>query len=148
MSNNPHIKKNLTDEARRIDRLDYIRRVVDQGKVKTPAGQLIDAPDAVRSAAKRQLANIDESGSTDEIISEAYGGVRQLVEESIKSDTRLQIEEQRAYLRRVLTSTMKGISSVHDMPIATVADEEIVRELVGLQDSINRLVSELEIGKH
>ncbi|MFJ3935471.1 hypothetical protein [Streptomyces parvus] len=139
----PELKKAVVTEARRTDQLDYVRRVATEGKLKTPAGQLIDAPSAVVAEAERRLAAIEhlEDPYPRESATEAYEAVQELVAQTIEEDPEVRVSEQRARVRKVLTSTARNIASVSDAPLADIADEELIREVTALQESVNALIA-------
>ncbi|MEU7336685.1 hypothetical protein [Streptomyces sp. NPDC007074] len=139
----PELKKAVASEARRTEQLDYIRRVAGEGKLKTPAGQLIDAPPAIQAEAQRHLAAIESSQepSPGESAAEAYEAVQDLVAEAIEKNPEVHVAEQRARVHKVLASTARRIASVSDAPLAEIVDEELIREVTALQESVNALIA-------
>lgn len=139
----PDLKKAVATEARRTDQLDYVRRVAEDGRLKTPAGQLIDAPEKVKTEAERHLAAIEHMEDADpaESVAEAYAAVQQLVVETVEANPEVQVTEQRSRVHKLLTSTAKSIAAVSEAPLADIADEELIKEVVELQKSVDALAA-------
>jgi hypothetical protein len=54
------LKKAVATETQAAGRIGYVRQIVENGQVKTPAGQTIDASAELRAEAERHLSLIDE----------------------------------------------------------------------------------------
>ncbi|WHM37432.1 hypothetical protein [Streptomyces sp. BPTC-684] len=137
----PHLKKAVSNETKKADQLEYVRRIAEEGKLKTPSGQIIEAPTDLQAEAKRHLTSVERPGDENPgmSVAEAYEAVQQLVTATIEADPKALAEEQRARVRKALTSTAKSIAAVSESPLADIADEELVREIIELQESVNAL---------
>ncbi|GIG67738.1 hypothetical protein [Phytomonospora endophytica] len=144
VSETPQLKKAIAAEGKRTSQLEYLHRIADEGKVKTPAGLLIEAPKAIRDAAARHLAKIQLSPTLDpgQAATEAYGSVRQLVAEAVESSSALQSEEQRAKARRVLGSAARNLAAIQSLLDSKEVDEDLLTELTSLQETVNGLVEQ------
>jgi hypothetical protein len=92
------LKKAVAGESRAADRIGFVRQIVENGQVRTPAGQTIDAPAGLRAEAERHLSLIDELDEGEEAgpwAAEAYDTVRELVVRTVESDPELRRQERR-----------------------------------------------------
>ncbi|UXY23286.1 hypothetical protein N8I84_34755 [Streptomyces cynarae] len=92
------LKKAVAGESRVADRIGYVRQIVENGQVKTPAGQTIDAPADLRAEAERHLSLLDELDEGEEAgqwAAEAYDTVKELVARTVESDPELRRLERR-----------------------------------------------------
>ncbi|MEU9398059.1 hypothetical protein AB0D86_49865 [Streptomyces sp. NPDC048324] len=131
------LKKAVAAESRRTDRLGYIQQVVDDGKVKTPAGQIIDVPAEARQEASRQLRQLEKADAADhEWADQAYEAVQKLVVESIAADPEIAANETRAQFHAAMHRTAKVIQGIDLERTAAVADDEMRRSVADLQSSL------------
>ncbi len=141
VASDPQLKKVVANESRRVERTEYVRHVAEDGKAKTAAGRVVELPEEVKAKAVEHLAVAQDPQATPEAVAEAYEGVQRLIEATIESDPKSQADEQRARVRKVLMSTFRSIASVSEVPWADIADEEMIREVSELQESVNALAA-------
>ncbi|MFJ8357552.1 hypothetical protein [Streptomyces sp. NPDC093984] len=92
------LKKAVAGESRVADRIGYVRQIAENGQVRTPAGQTIDAPADLRAEAERHLSLLDELDDGEEAgqwAAEAYDTVKELVARTVESDPELRRQERR-----------------------------------------------------
>ncbi|MEV8060754.1 hypothetical protein AB0P37_30880 [Streptomyces antimycoticus] len=137
----PQLKRAVASETKKADQLSYVRRVAEDAKLKTPAGQLIEAPADIRAEAVKRLEEIERLADDGpaESVTEAYEAVHRLVSETIEADPKVQVEEQKARVRRALSISSKNIASVSEVPLADIVDDELLDDIAQLQESVNAL---------
>ncbi|MFH8562267.1 hypothetical protein [Streptomyces sp. NPDC017988] len=147
------LKKAVAAEAKAGDRVGYVRQIVEKGQVKTPAGQLIEAPAELREEAERHLSLIDELDDGEESgewAREAYDTVRDLVAQTVQSDPELRVQERRAKFYSSLQKATKvfeeltfdDIQNAED--IQDIYEDDMVRRLEDLQQAIGACISALQ----
>ncbi|MER5864567.1 hypothetical protein [Kitasatospora sp. NPDC002040] len=139
----PVIRKEAAVEARRIEQADFVRHIAQDGKAKTPAGQLISLPPVAREEAAARLAVVENPAATPEDVSAAYATMQALIAQTVEEDPEIHTREQRTRLRKTLSATAKSIESIKPDDLAAVADEELRSAIGSLQSKINGLVAAL-----
>ncbi|MFF9341258.1 MULTISPECIES: hypothetical protein [unclassified Streptomyces] len=142
------LKKAVASEAKVADRVGYVRQIVESGQVRTPAGQTVEAPAAVRAEAERHLSLIDELDDSEEAgewAGEAYESVRGLVAKAVEEDPALRVQERRT---RFYSSLQKATKVFEELTLDEVLEEEIYEEdmlqrLEALQEAIGSCISAL-----
>ncbi|GHE75439.1 hypothetical protein GCM10018785_49750 [Streptomyces longispororuber] len=143
------LKKAVAGEARAADRIEYVRKVAEEGQVRTPAGQTIDAPVALRMEAERHLSLIDELDDAEEAgewATEAYDTVRTLVAETVEADPELRVQERRT---KFYSSLQKATKVFEELTLDDAADfgdiyeDDMVQRLEELQQAITTCLSAL-----
>jgi hypothetical protein len=131
------LKKAVAAESRRSERLGYIQQVVDEGRVKTPGGQILDMPAETRQEASRQLRRLEKADETDPgWADQAYEAVQKLVVASIIADPEISANETRAQFHAAMHRTAKAIHGIDLERTAAVADDEMRRSVADLQSSL------------
>ncbi|WP_306319710.1 MULTISPECIES: hypothetical protein [unclassified Streptomyces] len=119
------LKKAVAEETKTGGQLEYVRRIAEEGEVKTPAGQKIEASPELREEAERHLSLIDELDEDEEAgewAREAYDTVRTLVAETVDKDPELRVQERRA---KFYSSLQKATKAFEELTFDDVAAEEI-----------------------
>ncbi|MGY0488455.1 hypothetical protein [Streptomyces sp. WG-D5] len=119
------LKKAVAEETKTGGQLEYVRRIAEEGQVKTPAGQKIEASPELREEAERHLSLIDELDEDEEAgewAREAYDTVRTLVAETVDKDPELRVQERRA---KFYSSLQKATKAFEELTFDDVAAEEI-----------------------
>ncbi|MFD4633931.1 hypothetical protein ACFVYR_33660 [Streptomyces sp. NPDC058284] len=143
------LKKAVAAEAKAGDRVDYVRQIVEKGQVKTPAGQMIDAPAELREEAERHLSLIDEledGEDSGEWAREAYDTVRDMVAQTVQSDPDLRVQERRAKFYSSLQKATKVFEELTFDDVDDIDDiyeDDMVRRLEDLQQAIGACLSAL-----
>ncbi|GAA2298147.1 hypothetical protein OKJ48_42395 [Streptomyces kunmingensis] len=144
------LKKAVAEESKTGDRLEYVRKIAEEGQVKTPAGQKIEAPQQLREEAERHLSLIDELDEDEEAgewAREAYDSVRTLVAEAVESDPALRVQERRA---RFYSSLQKATKAFEELTfddvqeIDDIYEDDMVRRLEELQKAISVCITALQ----
>ncbi|WP_282693451.1 hypothetical protein [Streptomyces sp. CC208A] len=142
------LKKAVASEAKAADRIGYVRQIVENGQVKTPAGQTVEAPPEVRAEAERHLSLIDELDDSEEAgewAGEAYKAVKGLVAKAVEEDPALRVQERRT---RFYNSLQKATKVFEELTLDEVLEEEIYEEdmlqrLEALQEAIGSCITAL-----
>ncbi|GHA76408.1 hypothetical protein ACIQRS_05855 [Streptomyces termitum] len=142
------LKKAVASEAKVADRIGYVRQIVENGQVKTPAGQTVEAPAEVRAEAERHLSLLDELDDSEEAgewAGEAYEAVKGLVARAVEEDPALRVQERRT---RFYSSLQKATKVFEELTLDEVMEEEIYEEdmlqrLVALQEAIGGCIAAL-----
>ncbi|MEV3859173.1 hypothetical protein AB0J38_33290 [Streptomyces sp. NPDC050095] len=147
------LKKAVAEEAKTGDRLEYVRKIAEEGQVKTPAGQKIEAPRQLRQEAERHLSLIDELDSEEEAeqagewAREAYDTVRTLVAEAVEADPELRVQERRAKFYSSLQKATKAFEELtfDDVEeIDDIVEDDMLQRLEELQQAITSAISALQ----
>lgn len=143
------LKKAVAAEAKAGDRVDYVRQIVDKGQVKTPAGQLIDAPAELKEEAERHLSLIDElddGEDSGEWAREAYDTVKDLVAQTVQSDPQLRVQERRAKFYSSLQKATKVFEELtfDDAEVDDIYEDDMLLRLEELQQSIAACITALQ----
>jgi hypothetical protein len=143
------LKKAVAAEAKAGDRVDYVRQIVDKGQVKTPAGQLIDAPAELKEEAERHLSlidELDEGEDSGEWAREAYDTVKDMVAQTVQSDPRLRVQERRAKFYSSLQKATKVFEELtfDDAEVEDIYEDDMLLRLEELQKSIAVCITALQ----
>ncbi|MER8230835.1 hypothetical protein [Streptomyces sp. NPDC094049] len=142
------LKKAVASEAKAADRIGYVRQIVENGQIKTPAGQTVAAPPELRAEAERHLSLLDElddSEETGEWAGEAYDTVKGLVAKAVEEDPALRVQERRT---KFYNSLQKATKVFEELTLDEVLEEEIyeadmLQRLEALQEAIGSCISTL-----
>ncbi|MFI8509657.1 hypothetical protein ACIGHB_00865 [Streptomyces sp. NPDC085460] len=142
------LKKAVASEAKVADRIGYVRQIVENGQIRTPAGQTVEAPAEVWAEAERHLSLIDELDDTEEAgewAGEAYESVKGLVAKAVEEDPALRVQERRT---RFYSSLQKATKVFEELTLDEVMEEEIYEEdmlqrLEALQEAIGSCIAAL-----
>ncbi|MFI8324026.1 hypothetical protein [Streptomyces sp. NPDC085529] len=142
------LKKAVATEAKVADRIGYVRQIVENGQIRTPAGQTVEAPPEVRAEAERHLSLIDELDDAEEAgewAGEAYESVKGLVAKAVEEDPALRVQERRT---RFYSSLQKATKVFEELTLDEVMEEEIYEEdmlqrLEALQEAIGSCIAAL-----
>ncbi|MER6134230.1 hypothetical protein [Streptomyces sp. NPDC001815] len=143
------LKKAVASETQAASRIGYVRQIVENGQVKTPAGQTIDAPAELRAEAERHLSlidELDEGEETSEWASEAYDSVKDLVAQTIQANPELRLQERRTKFYSSLQKATKvfeelTFDDVDDLD--TIYEDDMLQRLEELQDAITTCITAL-----
>ncbi|MEU1039372.1 hypothetical protein [Streptomyces sp. NPDC005907] len=143
------LKKAVATETRAADRIGYVRQIVENGQVKTPAGQTIDAPAALRAEAERHLSLIDELDEDEEAgqwATEAYDTVRSLVVQTVEADPELRVQERRTKFYSSLQRATKVFEELTFDDVEDIDDiyeDDMLQRLEELQAAISTCITNL-----
>ncbi|GEB60365.1 hypothetical protein [Streptomyces gardneri] len=142
------LKKAVASEAKAADRIGYVRQIVENGQIKTPAGQTVEAPAELRAEAERHLSLIDELDDSEEAgewAGEAYDAVKGLVARAVEEDPALRVQERRT---KFYNSLQKATKVFEELTLDEVMEEDIyeadmLQRLEALQEAIGTCISAL-----
>nr|WP_233521959.1 hypothetical protein [Streptomyces triticagri] len=144
------LKKAVAGENKAADRIDYVRRIAEEGELKTPAGQRVDAPAELREEAERHLSLIDElddSEDAGEWAAEAFDTMKGLaaeaVERAVESDPELRVQERRTKFYSSLEKATKVFEELTLDDAGDFYEDDMVRCLEDLQQAIGSCISAL-----
>ncbi|MGW2340800.1 hypothetical protein [Streptomyces sp. NPDC001661] len=146
------LKKAVAEETKTGGQLEYVRRIAEEGQVKTPAGQKIEASPALREEAERHLSLIDELDEDEEAgewAREAYDTVRTLVAETVEKDPELRVQERRAKFYSSLQKATKAFEEltfddVDAEEIDDIVEDDMLQRLEELQSAIAMCITALQ----
>ncbi|MFD7323031.1 hypothetical protein ACFV9D_18370 [Streptomyces sp. NPDC059875] len=142
------LKKAVAGEAKAADRIGYVRQIVEKGQIRTPAGQTVEAPAALRAEAERHLSLIDELDDSEEAgewAGEAYDTVKGLVAQAVEADPALRVQERRT---KFYNSLQKATKVFEELTLDEVLEEDVLEDdmltrLEALQEAIGTCISAL-----
>lgn len=134
----PELRKAVTAESRKSEQIEYVRKVAVEGKIKTPAGEMLELPPALKATAQRHFAVLEtgDDGIPAESATEAYDAVQQLIAEAIEADPEIQLRERRARIYTRLQRAAKAFEDVDPDELASLHEPDIVAVLQELQQAI------------
>ena len=143
------LKKAVATETQAASRIGYVRQIVENGQVKTPAGQTIDAPSELRAEAERHLSlidELDEGEDTGEWATDAYDTVKDLVAQTVAADPELRLQERRTKFYSSLQKATKvfeelTFDDVDDLD--TIYEDDMLQRLEELQQAISTCITTL-----
>ncbi|MEV5611214.1 hypothetical protein [Streptomyces sp. NPDC052225] len=144
------LKKAVAEETKTGGQLEYVRKIAEEGQVKTPAGQTIEAPQQLREEAERHLSLIDELDEDEESgewAREAYDTVRTLVAETVEKDPELRVQERRAKFYSSLQKATKAFEELtfDDVEeIDDIVEDDMLQRLEELQKAISACISAIQ----
>ncbi|MFF4962864.1 hypothetical protein ACFY2Z_38865 [Streptomyces sp. NPDC001222] len=143
------LKKAVATESRAADRIGYVRQIVENGQVKTPAGQTIDAPAELRAEAERHLSLIDElddGEDTGQWATEAYDTVKELVVQTVEADPELRRQERRTKFYGSLqraTKVFEELTLDDADDLDDLYEDDMLQRLEDLQTAIGTCIAAL-----
>ncbi|MCX4238574.1 hypothetical protein [Streptomyces ortus] len=143
------LKKAVASETQAASRIGYVRDIVENGQVKTPAGQTIDAPAELRAEAERHLSlidELDENEDTTEWASEAFESMKDIVAQTVQADPELRLQERRTKFYSSLQKATKvfeelTFDDVDDLD--TIYEDDMLQRLEELQEAISSCITTL-----
>ncbi|MFF7189986.1 hypothetical protein ACFZAR_33205 [Streptomyces sp. NPDC008222] len=143
------LKKAVATESRAADRIGYVRQIVENGQVRTPAGQTIEAPAELRAEAERHLSLIDElddGEDTGQWATEAYDTVKELVVQTVEADPELRREERRTKFYGSLqraTKVFEELTLDDAEDLDDLYEDDMLQRLEDLQTAIGTCIAAL-----
>ncbi|MBD9725225.1 hypothetical protein PV755_17790 [Streptomyces caniscabiei] len=143
------LKKAVASETQAASRIGYVRQIVENGQVKTPAGQVIDATAELRAEAERHLSLIDElddDEDTGEWATEAYDTVKELVVQTVQSDPELRVQERRTKFYSSLqkaTKVFEELTLDDAVDLDAIYEEDMLERLEELQQALSTCIAAL-----
>ncbi|WP_406010703.1 hypothetical protein OG440_34735 [Streptomyces sp. NBC_00637] len=142
------LKKAVASESRSADRIGYVRQIAESGQIKTPAGQMLDAPAELRQEAERHLSLLDELNDDEdagEWASDAYDTMKSLVVETVEADPELRVQERRTKFYSSLQRATKVFEELtfDDVDAQEFYEDDMVQQLEELRQAIGSCISAL-----
>ncbi|MEV6520692.1 hypothetical protein AB0M43_01955 [Longispora sp. NPDC051575] len=138
----PAMRRAVSDEAKRTDQADYVRKIAQSGKARISSGEISLTDEAVRRIAEHLPVELPEEATAEEVAT-AYETAQTLIAEAVEADPETQLQERRHRFRRAITTSAKQIESIDADGVADLADDEIRETLIALQRKINVLAQQL-----
>ncbi|SDK17312.1 hypothetical protein [Streptomyces indicus] len=140
------LKKAVASETKVSDRIEFVRQVAEGGQVKTPAGQVIEAPAELRQEAERHLSlldELDEGEEAGEWAAEAYGTVKTLIQETVEADPELRVAERRTKFYSSITKATKVFEELTFDDAGEFYEDDMVKRLEELQGALSACIEAL-----
>ncbi|GGU99052.1 hypothetical protein GCM10010211_78070 [Streptomyces albospinus] len=140
------LKKAVATESRAADRIGYVRQIAENGQIKTPAGQTLDAPVELRAEAERHLSLLDELDDDEEAgewVTEAYDTVKGLVVQAVEADPELRVQERRTKFYSSLQKATKVFEELTFDDADDIYEDDMVHRLEELQQAIATCITAL-----
>ncbi|WP_405892331.1 hypothetical protein OG272_02160 [Streptomyces sp. NBC_00104] len=143
------LKKAVASETQAASRIGYVRQIVENGQVKTPAGQVIDATAELRAEAERHLSLIDElddDEDTGEWATEAYDTVKELVVQTVQADPELRVQERRTKFYSSLqkaTKVFEELTLDDAVDLDAIYEDDMLQRLEELQQALHTCIAAL-----
>ncbi|GAA1361442.1 hypothetical protein [Streptomyces beijiangensis] len=140
------LKKAVASESRAADRIGYVRQIVDNGQIRTAAGQTVDAPAELRAEAERHLSLIDELEEGEEAgewASEAYDTVKDLVAQAVEADPELRVQERRTKFYSSLQKATRVFEELTLDDADDIYEDDMVQRLEDLQKALDTCIAAL-----
>ncbi|MHC3470005.1 hypothetical protein ACYF6T_14960 [Streptomyces sp. 7R007] len=147
------LKKAVASESRAADRIGYVRQIAESGRIRTPAGQTVDAPVELRQEAERHLSLLDELEEDEgggEWADEAYDTMKSLVAEAVEADPELRVQERRTKFYSSLQKATRAFEELtfDDVQEFVEGDEnDVVQQLEELQQAIAACITALRTSR-
>ncbi|MDH6110235.1 hypothetical protein P3T36_004833 [Kitasatospora sp. MAP12-15] len=129
-------------ETKKASQIEGLRKIAEEGTVTTPAGQVIEVPEAVKQEVTQHLAVVDwrtEEQTAEEWAEQAFEKVQEVIAKAIEDDPEIKACEQRAKAYGVLSKTHKSLQAIYDLPLEDIADDDLRKSVADLVDSAKRL---------
>ncbi|MFE0730874.1 hypothetical protein ACFW2X_22010 [Streptomyces antibioticus] len=133
----PELRKAVTTESKKSEQIEYVRVAVE-GKIKTPAGEILEVPPALKATAQQHFTILEtgDENIAPESVTEAYEAVQHLITETIEGDPEIQLRERRARLYSRLQRAAKAFEDVDPDELASLHEPDIITVLQKLQQAI------------
>ncbi|GIG03167.1 hypothetical protein [Catellatospora citrea] len=139
----PSARKAVSDEAKRTEGMEFIRRVADEGTAKTPGGEVVQLNESALRVVKDQLAIVTGPQSSHQTVKAALSVVQDAITEVIEGDPELSRLEQQVKVRKMLLSTARTIETINPTDLGDLADDHIRETVEALQRRINELADSI-----
>ncbi|MFF6805451.1 hypothetical protein [Streptomyces sp. NPDC012616] len=142
------LKKAVASESRSADRIGYVRQIAESGRIRTPAGQTLDAPAELRQEAERHLSLLDElddGEDSGEWANDAYDTMKSLVVETVEADPGLRVQERRTKFYSSLQRATRVFEELtfDDLDAQEFYEDDMVQRLEELQQAIGSCITAL-----
>ncbi|MFI2436042.1 hypothetical protein [Streptomyces sp. NPDC018693] len=140
------LKKAVATESRSADRIGYVRQIAESGRIRTPAGQTLEAPAELRLEAERHLSlidELDEGEDAGEWAAEAYDTMRHLVVETVEADPGLRVRERRTKFYSSLQKATKAFEELTFDDAQEFYEDDMVQRLEELQQAVGSCLAAL-----
>ncbi|MGW5928779.1 hypothetical protein ACWF2L_21390 [Streptomyces anulatus] len=135
-------RKAYSSEARATAQTDRLRKIVEDGSVLTPAGQVIAIPAPLHQEVAEHLGLEDWSGQElkrDEWAARTSEKIDELVSTRIEADPEIKACEQRAEAYGVVSRTHKSLQKIASLPLEEIADDELRESIASLGEAARAL---------
>ncbi|MEU8507139.1 hypothetical protein AB0C40_20885 [Streptomyces brevispora] len=135
-------RKAYSSEARVSAQTDRLRKIVEDGSVLTPAGQVIVIPAPLHQEVAEHLGLEDWSGQElkrEEWAARTSEEIDELVSKRIEADPEIKAGEQRAEAHGVVSRTHKSLQKIASLPLEEIADDELRESIASLGEAAEAL---------
>lgn len=140
-------RKAYSSETRATAQTERLRKIVEDGTVLTPAGQVIAIPAPLHREVAEHLDLEDWSGQ--ELRREDWAAstsekIDALISMSIDTDPEIKACEQRAEAYGVVSRTHKSLQKIASLPLDEIADDELRESIASLGEAAKALAQLVE----
>ncbi|MFI8511603.1 hypothetical protein ACIGHB_10755 [Streptomyces sp. NPDC085460] len=130
ISDTATLKKAVAAETKRAGQVEYVRTALEEGTVKTPAGQIIPLPDDVKADAEQRLMPSNHAGQSGPAeAAAAYEVLHQFVVQSVDKNPHVNVQERRAALHSRVRQASKAFEQLSLDEVGELYDEELIESL-------------------
>ncbi|MFE3737719.1 hypothetical protein [Streptomyces sp. NPDC059134] len=135
-------RKAYSSEAKATAQTDRLRKIVEDGSVLTPAGQVVAIPAPLHQEVAERLGLEDWSGEElkrEEWAARTSEKIDELVSTHIEADPQIKACEQRAEAYGVVSRTHKSLQKIASLPLVEIADDELRESIASLEEAAKAL---------
>ncbi|MBF8171112.1 hypothetical protein IW294_10040 [Streptomyces olivaceus] len=141
------LRRAVAAEAKRAGQIEYVRTALEDGAVKTPAGQRIQLTDAVRADAEKHLSPSEEAPqSSPANAAAAYEVLQQFVVQSVDKDPQVKVEERRAAFHGRVRQASRAFEQLSLDDVGELYDEELIQSLEQLNGFLAACIQSMKAG--
>lgn len=136
------LRKAYSVETRATAQTDRLRKIVTDGNVLTPAGQVIAIPASLHQEVAKHVGLEDWSGQPlkrEEWAMRTAEKIDEIVAMRIEADPAIRACEQRAEAYGVVSRTQKSLQKIASLPLAEIADDELRESIAALEEAAREL---------
>jgi hypothetical protein len=135
----PEVRKEAAAGARRAERVEFVQRILAEGKARTSGGQIVEVDVAAAEGSGPHLTAIADPAVSAEEVTEAYEFVRDVISQTVNADPDILIREQRTRFGKALSATAKSLQAIDPDDLLAVADDTLLMTLTDLRQRVNEL---------
>ncbi|MDT0453409.1 hypothetical protein [Streptomyces hesseae] len=130
ISDTTTLRKAVAAETKRAGQVEYVRTALEEGVIKSPAGQVIQLPDDVKAEAEKQLTHSDQAARSGPAeAAAAYEVLHQFVAQSVAKNPQVNVQERRAALHGRVRQASKAFEQLSLDEVGELYDEELIESL-------------------
>lgn len=145
ISDTATLKKAVAAETKRAGQVEYVRTALEEGAVKTPAGQIIPLPDDIKADAEERLLPSDHAGQSGPAeAAAAYEVLHQFVVQSVDKNPQVNVQERRAALHSRVRQASKAFEQLSLDEVGDLYDEKLIESLEQLNGFVATCIQSMK----